>query len=50
MNKYEQLKEFLNSSKDIVTIRNIAIELLDGNSWEDVYNAYETEIRKQFLK
>lgn len=48
MDKYEELKEFLNSSKDIETVRNIAIELLDGNIWQNVYDTYETEIRKNF--
>lgn len=38
---YEAVKNFLERSKRFDIIRDIAIELLDGVSYEDIYNSYK---------
>jgi len=44
--KYTALKNFLETSHDIITVRNIALDLMNENSYETVYNDYKTKINQ----
>ena len=47
---YEKVKTYLEWSNNFQKVRDIAIELLDGNSYEQVYENYKDEIDDFFNK
>lgn len=44
--KYAALKNFILNSPDTITVRNIAIELLDNDTYEDTYDNHREKINK----
>lgn len=47
---YSKVKFYLEYSFNFDQIRNISLELLDGNTYEDVYHSWEKSISEFYLQ